>query len=213
MKREERVYKFVRFYFIMTIRNGVLGVGIFVVFLLMLAYGIEAFYPSPRYQDFCTDNVIDRFYSGKPFPAEIGTNCTFSSALQEQLDTCYASDGQPIYKYSDTGCISALKECNYCSTHFTEAQHSYSKRLFVIALLVGMMTLFAGYLTLAAEPVGSALIASGIGAIFYGSARNWENLSGIWRFLLLLTALILLIWITLRVNRVDKKKKWMFWKR
>ena len=85
-------------------------------------------------------------------------------------------------------------------------------QIIVIALIAGIITLLIGYHILKSEPVGSALMASGIGAIFYGSVRNWENLSDIWRFLLLLAALILLILITVRVNRVGAKKRWMFWK-
>ena len=88
----------------------------------------------------------------------------------------------------------------------------YDKFVFVIALIAGVITLLLGFGVLSVDPVGSALMASGVGAIIYGSARNWENLSNIWRFLLLLVALVLLIWIALRINK-DKKKGWMFWKK
>ena len=65
--------------------------------------------------------------------------------------------------------------------------------------------MFIGYGVLSIEPVGSALMASGIGALFYGSVRNWENLSDVWRFLLLLVPLILLVWFALRLNSQKKK--------
>ena len=84
--------------------------------------------------------------------------------------------------------------------------------MFVIALIAGVITLLLGFGVLSVDPVGSALMASGVGAIIYGSARNWENLSNIGRFLLLLAAFILLIWITIRANHIHGKKAWMFWK-
>src|SRR3989344_455858 len=193
------VYKFVHLVFCMAVRNIVLGLGIFVVYLLMLAYGIEAFYPSPRYNQFCAGSEVGQFYPSKSYPVDVA-QCTLTRQIREQTDTCYASEGQPVYEYNDSGCMVALKECNYCNKEFNEAVQAHGKSLFVIALIAGIITLLIGYHMLKSEPVGSALMACGIGAIFYGSVRNWENLSDIWRLLLLLAALILLIWITVRVN-------------
>lgn len=190
----------------MNVKNLVLGVGIFIVFLLMLNYGIEAFYKSPQYEDFCKSGV------GMSYPAKFdgsiaSVNCTFNKQLQNQSDICYTNRGNPIYEYDDNGCTILIKECNYCQKDFEEADKAYNKVFFVIALIVGIIVLFAGYGLLSTEPVGSALMASGVGAIFMGSMRNWQNLSDVWRFLLLVVALILLVWIALRINRNVKGKE------
>lgn len=187
----------------MNIKNLVLGIGIFIVYLLAVSYGIETFYPSPQYEDFC--NNEGRFPYAKPI--EAGQNCSFSRQLQNQSDQCYANQGFPVYEYNDAGCAISVKECDYCNKEFNDSQKSHQKVVFLIALIVGIITIFIGYGILSVEPVGSALIASGIGAIFYGSARNWANLTDIWRFLLLVVALILLIWITLRINKVNSVSK------
>lgn len=199
----------------MSFKSVVLGIGIFVVFMFVLGYGIEAFYSSPQYDHFCNGTQ----YSG-PYPVKAdgmtNSNCSFSPALQSEQDACIAEGGYPIFQYDNSGCTVGLKECNTCNQKFTEASNQYAKGIFIIALIVGIIVLLVGYLILSVEPVGSALMASGIGAIVYGSARNWVNLSNIWRFLLLLLALVILIWIALRVNKAvsaKKKKKWMFWKK
>ena len=192
----------------MNVKNLVLGVGIFIVFMLMLGYGIEAFYPSPKYDQFCKGMN----YGAYPSKVPVEQNCTFSKTLQEQTDECYADEGQPVYEYDDLGCTVAIKECDLCNKQFNDAQKSYSKVLFVISLIAGIATLLVGYTILSIEPVGSALMASGVGAIIYGSIRNWQNLSDVWRFLLLLVALVLLIWITIRINS-QKKKGLKFWKK
>jgi hypothetical protein len=187
----------------MNIKNFVLGIGIFIIYLLSVGYGIGAFYPSPDYQDFCKN---EGRFSAYTKPIEL-TNCTFSPALQDQANQCYANEGIPIYQYNEAGCITAIKECNYCNKEFNTAQKEHSKIVFIIALIIGIITLLLSFSILSTEPVGSALIASGIGAIFYGSARNWVNLADVWRFLLLLIALVLLIYLTLRINSVQKSKK------
>lgn len=193
------------------IKNIVLGIGIFVVFMLMLGYGIEAFYPSPQYEDYCKGSDYGRYPVKADFSGDVSNNCTFSRALQEQQDKCAMDRGQPIFNYDDNGCTIALKECNMCNKQFEEADRAYTKLLFVIALIAGIVTLIVGFAVLSVEPVGSALMASGIGAIFYGSIRNWTNLSDIWRFLLLLIALVILIWIALRLNKSAGKKG--FWEK
>lgn len=187
----------------MNVKNLVLGIGIFIVFLLMLNYGIEAFYKTPQYDGFCK-NI------GEPYPvkygyANPGVNCTFNKALQEQVDQCAQQGGYPVYEYDDNGCTISLKECNLCQKEFNEADKEHSKVVFIIALIAGIITLLVGYTVLSVEPVGSALMASGVGAIFYGSVRNWQNLSDVWRFLLLVVALVLLVWIALRINKGRKK--------
>ncbi|MDO8563629.1 MAG: hypothetical protein Q7R87_01335 [Nanoarchaeota archaeon] len=189
----------------MNVKNIVLGVGIFVVFLLMLGYGIEAFYPSPKYDGFCKPNL------GGSYPMKAydyaGTNCTFNKQVQESADKCFGESGYPVYDYDDAGCTVAVKECDYCQKNFDEANNAYSKIVFIISLIVGLIALFVGYRYLSVEPVGSALMASGVGSIFYGSIRNWQNLSDVWRFLLLLIALVFLIWIAMRINKTPKVKK------
>ena len=193
----------------MNVKNIILGVGIFVVFMLMLGYGIEAFYPSPKYENYCAGDYGR--YSAKAYPDAVEQNCKFSKTMTENETSCYVNGGSPVFEYDNSGCAIKLKECNLCQKKFNEAQKDYSKVIFIIALVVGIITLFVGYGILSIEPVGSALMASGVGAIFYGSVRNWSNLSDVWRFLLLLIALVLLVWIALRLNR-PKKKSWMFWK-
>ena len=190
----------------MNVKNLVLGIGIFIVYLLMLGYGIEAFYPSPQYDKFCTGTDGGRYTSPQPYPLKgiestSAGNCTFIKSVQEQTEQCANDGGFAVYAYDDAGCVSSVKECNLCQKNYDSAQKAYSKVLFLIAMLAGILTLFLGYKILSVEPVGSALMASGVGAMLYGSIRNWQNLSDIWRFLLLLVALILLIWIALRINK------------
>ena len=181
----------------MNVKNLVLGIGIFIVYILALVYGIEAFYHSPKYDDFCHARYDKSF----PYPASERTlNCTNTQIIENQNQECYNSEGFPNYEYDEQGCVKTVI-CNYCNRDLNNAQKEYAKWVFVIALIIGIATLLVGYLILSIEPVGSALIASGIGSIFYGSVRNWANLQDVWRFLLLFACLVLLIWIALRLNR------------
>ncbi len=188
----------------MNVKNLVLGLGIIIVFALVLWQGIEAFYPSPQYNNYCNTSQYS-YPIPEKYPAAV--NCTYSKTLREAEQTCAQNGGQPIYDYNDQGCTSAVKTCDYCNKEFNQAQDAYSKTIFIISIIVGILTLIIGYSVLTTEPVGSALMGSGVWAFFYGSVINWRNLSNIWRFLLLLAALILLIWIAIHINKPNKSRK------
>ncbi|MEK6899207.1 MAG: hypothetical protein AABW79_03875 [Nanoarchaeota archaeon] len=195
----------------MNVKNIVLGIGIFIVFMFLLHNGIRAFYDTPRYENFDSCRAAGYGpggeYFGYSYPTKLpGTeNCSIVSGIREQEQQCSVQGGQVLYDYDDAGCITGFKECNFCQQEFNEAMKKYNKNIFIIALVIGIIVLIVGFTILSVEPVGSALMASGIGAIVYGTIVNWENLGNLGRFLLLLFALVLLVWIALRINRQEKK--------
>ncbi len=177
------------------VKSIVLGIGIVIVFALVLWQGIEAFYPSPQWEDFCTQQEFT------PRLVKPEVTCTSSTELQQQEQQCYTQKGQPIYNYNENGCAMSVKECDFCQRELEEAQLRHAKIVFVISIITGILALIIGYAILSVEPVGSALIGSAVWAIFYGSVVNWHNFSDIWRFVLLFAVLILLIWIAIRLNK------------
>lgn len=190
------------------VKNLVLGIGIVVIYALVLWQGIEAFYPSPQSDDFCTAGRFDgSYYAEKPI-VQGEPACTFPSELRDKETQCYADKGNPIFEYDERGCRVSFKECNYCQRDYEDALDVHSKVVFVIAVIIGVITLIVGYSVLSTEPVGSALIGSGIWAIFWGAVINWRNFSSVWRFLLLFVALVIVIAFALRLNKPDKKNVW-----
>ncbi len=192
-------------------KNIILGIGIVVVYALVLWQGIEAFYPTPQYDDYCKSGRFESSYP-KAYPYGYEQNCTFPAALREQETQCYAEKGQPVFDYDDNGCTVGFQACDFCNKEFEEAMDAHSKIVFIISIIIGVIVLIVGYSILSIEPVGSALIGGGIWAIFWGAAINWRNFSDIWRFLLLLVALILIIWFAIMLNRAAAQKKG-FWQK
>jgi hypothetical protein len=178
----------------MNFKNIVLGIGIVIIFGLVLWQGIEAFYPSPQYNNYCSNVKVPQPVTTDVKNLDISTNSTY----------CLENNGTWQNGY-----------CDYyfeCQKALNKDLDAHSKIVFFISLTVALLVFIIGFLILNVEPVGSALLGSGIWAIFYGSVVNWRNISSIWRFLLLFVALVLLIFIAIRLNRPNKKKKfWKFW--
>lgn len=169
----------------MNVKNFVLGIGIVVVFALTLWQGIEAFYPSPMYDDYC-----GKIREPIPMPVDKDIN------LYQNATWCAENNGNWRNGYCDF--------YYECQKQFDEVQDKHAKIAFIISVIVALIAIITGYAILSIEPVGSALIGSGIWALFYGTVINWRNFTNIWRFLLLFAALVLIIWITLRLNRKRK---------
>ena len=190
------------------LKNLALGIGIIVVFGLALGYGIEAFYPSPEWDDYCGKIVVPQTFD------------SIGNLLPVTQDQCESIEGAKWEGYSsprpiklDSGIVSETGYCNYhyqCQIDFEDAQDEHSKKAFIISIIVGLIAIVIGYSVLSIEPVGSALLGSGIWSFIYGGAVNWRNFSDYWRFGLLFVVLILLIWIGISLNRRDKKKG--FWR-
>lgn len=191
----------------MKIKNFVLGIGIVVVYALMLWQGIETFYPEPKYEDFCDVNIGPR-----SFPEIAQTNCVFPPNLEAKQNACYKAKGEFRYEYDEKGCI-IDGYCDECSIFFNEASDKYSRNIFIISLITGFITFIIGFAILKIEPVGSALIGSGIWAIFYGTVRNWRNFGAGIRFALLFVVLIILIWLAIRLNKTRKERPFGLWAR
>ena len=189
----------------MKVKNFVLGFGILVVYALVLWQGTQAFYPVPEWNDFCSERGI------RPFPVDRGdvANCEFSQELNVKQLACEKAKGHFVYEYDENGCV-VDGVCDECQIEYNEARDNYSKNIFIISLIVGVITFIVGYFILSIEPVGSALMASGVWALFYGTVWNWRNFGNIPRFILLLAVLVVLIWLAVRLNkkgRIFKRRK------
>ncbi|MBS3081790.1 hypothetical protein J4416_02540 [Candidatus Pacearchaeota archaeon] len=177
----------------MKFKNFVLGLGIFIVFALAFFQGLETFYPTPQYDDYCSNRA-------GPLAYKIDTQCANIPDLQKKAEQCWDSKGDFVYEYDSNGCaISGY--CDGCRIDYESDLDVHSSRVFIISIIIGILVFVAGFFLLSTEPVGSALMSGGIWAVFYGVVKNWRNFSESWRFLLLFVLLIVLIWLALRFNR------------
>lgn len=176
----------------MNVKNIILGIGIVVVFALVLWQGIETFYSTPQWEDYCNSVEVPQPI-GAEGKVDVYNNQTY----------CLEQGGEWKGGYCDF--------YSECQAEYDNAMNKHSWWVFTISLVVAVIVILVGFSILSIEPIGSALIGSGIWAIFWGSVVNWRNFGEIWRFLILLLAFVVLIWVAWRLNS-KKKKSWMFWK-
>ncbi len=161
------------------IKQILLAVGIMVIFNFFVFYGIEAFYDSPEYQDFCPD---------RPFPV-----------MNETQETCESAGGY----WNPPMCPSGEKCQGYCDMYykcqkeFDAARKPYERNVFVISMVIGILTILVS-LFLPLESVSSGFMAGGVIVLIVGVIRYWNDLNEVLRFVILGIVLAILVWIGYR---------------
>ncbi|MBI3622664.1 hypothetical protein HY212_01110 [Candidatus Pacearchaeota archaeon] len=173
----------------MNIKDVILGIAIIVLTIFVTYYGINTFFPSPDYNSFCTPEKVNIYVNNS---AE-----------------CEAADGRWNPSYG--GPVKATPEgyCDLnwkCSQEFDHANRERSKKVFFIALPLGIIIIAAGAFFFGLEAVGAGLMGGGVGTLIYGSGAYWPYTQNWLRFLLSLIGLSLLIWFAYFWNRKMHEK-------
>ena len=159
----------------MKIKRMLVILGIAFIFALFVGYGIEVFDSSPKYEDFCSRDLFD---------IKNESECLAQGGeWREDLGVPKSVDG--------AGFCGEPKECY---NQLNDAREKQSKTVFIVALVVGVLTVVLSFF-LKKEEVGAGLLGGSILLILYGTIRYWEFANNVIKFVLLGVALAVLIWI------------------
>jgi hypothetical protein len=191
-------------------RQVFLAIAIAIVFAFFIGFGIEAFYKSPKYENFCPDNG--------PINIETQQQCEDNGGrwADTQTDRLIVEKiAAPVspsqYVCTKTGettqnvtfncqTIEQLEQTGYCDLYyycnqeFQDASEKYNRNVFIIAVIFGVIALILGIILKIAS-VSSGLMGGGVLLIVYGIIRYWSGLQNYGRFIVLGIALAILIWI------------------
>jgi Ni,Fe-hydrogenase I cytochrome b subunit len=163
-------------------------IAIALLSLLVIALGIEAFYKSPKYDDFC------KFDRAEPYLAEKPGLCDYKQTKDEY--ECSINKGMPRYDFNDKGCR-FYKECDFCNKNFEEANKPYSRTVFIVHVIAGVILILIG-MYIKFDFVGTGFIYGGILNLLTGVIRYFSEMSPILRFITVLIALIIVVWVAIK---------------
>ncbi|MBU0958068.1 MAG: hypothetical protein KKF56_04645 [Nanoarchaeota archaeon] len=181
-------------------KNLVLGVGIFILVVSVVTFGIDTFYPAPEYEDFCDFSNFD-----VPRPVGEKVECSESVEIDQAQDDCYEADGRPVFDYNAEGCIEAV-ECDFCNKEYEDVSNVHRRNIFFIVVVLGVGLVLVGAFVFKVDSVSAGVMAGGVGSIFYGVTQGWGALGKEIRFFTLLIILGLFIWIGYRLGNQKKSK-------
>jgi len=169
----------------MKMKETILGIVIAILLVLTIGYGINTFYESPKYENFCP-NVYDKY--DKVSCEEIGgvwMNNTIEKT-EPRMDSCQIPTG--------------------CSENFEEVNEKYSRNLFLITLPLGILVIVLGAILFGLEFIEAGLMGGGVLTILYGVINYWRYSGDVLKFLLSFVGLVIVIWFGYWISKRENKK-------
>jgi len=174
------------------IKNIVLGFAIFLLTMFVGIYGMSTLFgDSPEYQDYCS---------------EFKTAQVIESAEQcEAIGGQWNDDAYPRpVRIGDGESVDVYGYCDRdytCRMELEADQEKYHKKVFLVALPLGIIILAIGALVFGLESVGGGLMLGGVGIIIYGVGGFWRFTEDWMKFEMSLVGLVAVIWLTYYWNK------------
>lgn len=171
------------------LRNLILGIGIFILTMFVVVYGISTLYPKPEYDDFCGRDV----YTITTEAECISNGGVWNSAEPVKTDI-------PVM---EGRCQAPIK----CYDDLDSALEKRSRSVFLIAIPLGILIIALGAFVFHLDSVGLGLMFGGIGTLIYGAGGYWRYSDNFFKFIISLIGLGILIFLAYWFNkRINQKK-------
>lgn len=162
-----------------------LAASIVVVLNLFVNMGIKTFYPAPKYEAFCPQDV-----------RKIVTEQTACDAAGGQWTDRYAYYAKPVPQPAmDQGPLGWCDADFSCRKVYESANELYERNVFIVLVIAGLLSLGIGYAITVADAVASGFVFGGVVSFIVGTVRYWSGMHDYLRFAILGVALVVLIWI------------------
>ena len=170
----------------------ILVLGLVVVLNLFFGYAIDAFYKEPQFDKYCVQKQVN--------------------VIPETQKKCVEEGGQwnedPTYvRKLSPEMIDGPKITGYCNLYFTcqkdyDAAHKvYNRNIFVGLVVLGVLSLVAGFVIASYEAVSLGLSLGGVVSLIIAAIRYWSDMDEKLRVVVLGVALIVLIYLGIKKFR------------
>jgi len=142
-------------------------------------YGISAFYPEPKYDDYCGK------YNGKDYQTK--EKCLEEGGFwQEAQNPANEGKARPVQGF-----------CNIyekCGKEFESRRNAYNKNVFIILSILGLLSLGLG-LAIKVSVISLGFMYGGFISFFIGTVRFWSVMDDYLRFAISGFTLAIIVWL------------------
>jgi hypothetical protein len=162
------------------LKQNILTVAIAIIFAFFVGYGVDTFYESPKWEDFCNQTYREILNPN---------NCEQAGGKWHP----YTEKEMPQHVL---GNVTGWCDSYYsCQKEFEKVNEVYNRNVFIVCLIAGMIAIIVGGVILSLESVSSGIMGGGVLTVIYGTLRYWGEMSKYIRFVILGLVLAVLIWI------------------
>lgn len=169
-----------------------LVIAIIITLNLFFNYAISLIYKKPAFESFCPREQVTEAIDNKD-------QCVSKGGAWTEYNQDYA---RPI---PASTVINEKVPAGYCDVNFTcqknyeSANKIYNRNIFIALVILGVLSLFAGFVLVAhGSAISLGLSLGGVLSLVIGSVRYWSDMQDITRVVILACALASLIWIGIK---------------
>lgn len=166
--------------------NVVFSIGTGVVVFVLLLLGIQAFYPAPKFADFCGESEPQ--YE----PAAAFEKCADNITVGECRATIRTGEEKS-------------QKCFF--KEFDAANKIYNKNFFIIASILGVIVILTAFFLSKIINISAGSALSGIVLILVAFVRGWENTNDKLKFVVGLIIAAIVITLSIIINKRIAKQK------
>ena len=171
--------------------------GIVIVLNLFFVYGIKVLYHEPTFENFCPVSQVTKTPSTEAECTSVGggwtSNASYTAPVpMAQKTVPYVISSQPA-GYCDLNFT--------CQKQFMAANSVYNRNVFVVLVILGVLSLIAGFFISSSAAVSLGLSLGGVLALVVGSVRYWSDMNDYLRVGVLAVALVVLVIIGIKKVR------------
>ena len=173
--------------------------AIAILFSIFTFATINAVYPQPQYDDYCT-----MYGETKPYIAPMDpSNCKrIKGPSETESQTCFDQKGMITYRYDEFGCPSSWT-CDFCQRDLNAANEKHAFIEFIISSIFALIALLIGlYLPTRKsdlnEWVGTGFMLGGLITLFAGTAMVYGELHRVIKPIIILAELLIVLYLAYR---------------
>lgn len=163
-----------------------LSIGIIIVLNLFFSVAIETVYPQPQYDTFCTQTQVTPIYEDENSCVAAGGQ--WNPGVEPKRNP----DGSiPVEQFT-----AAQGYCNVyftCNQEYQDAQELYARNVFVILIVLGALSIAAGFMLRISPAVSAGLSYGGVLSFVIAAIRYWGEAGDLVRLAIVAAALVALI--------------------
>lgn len=177
-----------------SILKWALILGIVIVLNLFFNYAVALIYEQPKWENFCGQEQVVVEPRNQNECVEAGGQWTETGLLK--------GENRPILIDPNTGTETPVTGyCNLyytCQKNFDEANEVYSRNVFVILVILGVISIGISFALSNFAAVSLGLSLGGVLSLVIASIRYWGYMEGYLRVIVLGVALIALVWLGIK---------------
>ncbi len=163
-----------------------LSLAILVVINVFFNVGLETFYPSPRYENYCSDKAMQAQEWGKDLSTVESCHEEAGTWMQPATGVAYCQVDMNVY-YTE------------CNEEYQTALQPYQRNGFIALTVLGTLTLLLGLLAGGLPmSVANGFLYGGVLSLVIATMRYWAYMDDSLQFIVSGVALALLIFVGIK---------------